>query len=367
MSDGEFNYARSARLISQAINDLHLDLTGMTVYTEAATGGFAATAAIAVAAGAETVYAFTAESSYGSALEARTHTERLAKHVGNERALSFPKQKQQKEFFDADIITNTGFVRPIDDRIIGWLGPNTAVPLMYEPWEFRADDIDIRSLWNNGIPVLGTDESDYRVETQRYLQSLAVKLVYECNIELYDGTIAVVGDGQMARHAADIEVLGATVVRIRPSEISPSTEGLSTINADLLKRLDALLIVDHETDCLLVGEGGLIDPYILTQRTHGVTVIHICGPIATADLDAAGVRYVPSDPAPPQTMSYTTGYLGPRPIIDLHTAGLRVGADLVREQRAGADFQTATERVADTPLGMDFAEEIKHTHGFYNE
>lgn len=365
MSQREFNYSRTARLITEAIDAFDLDLTEMSIYTEAATGGFAATAAIAVAAGAETVYALAESSPYGSAAEARAHTKQLAKHVSDEQNLVFPEQKRQRDFAAADIVTNTGFVRPIDDHVVEWLDSNVSVPLMYEPWEFRTDDMDIDELWDSGIPVLGTDESDSRVATQRYLQSLAAKISFECNLEIYQGTFIIVGDGRMARHAAGLEALGATVVRISPNEIEQGSSVLDSIDPELIERLDALVVVDHDTNRLLVGEGGVVDTRELSRLTRGATVIHICGSISTSDLDAAGIQYVPEDPAPSKTMSYNTGYLGPRPVVDLHAAGLRVGADLVQEQRAGADFQAAMERIAETPLGMDFDEEFKHAHGFY--
>ncbi len=365
MSQSEFNYRRTARLIDEAITAFDLDLSELSVYTEAATGGFAATAATAIAAGAETVYALAENSSYGSAADARTHTKQLAKHVGDEQNLVFPEQKRRQDFAAADIVTNTGFVRPIDNQIVDWLDSNTSVPLMYEPWEFRADDMDIDALWDNGNPVLGTDESDSRVETQQYLQPLAAKIMFECNLEIYQGAFIIVGDGRMARRAADLEALGATVVRINPNDIVSGSTVFDSIDSELIERLDALVVVDHDTDRLLVGEGGLVNPHKLSRLTRGATVIHICGSVSASDLDAAGLRYVPEDPAPPKTMSYNTGYLGPRPIVDLHAAGLRVGADLVREQRAGADFQTAMERIGSTPLGMDFDEEFKQAHGFY--
>lgn len=365
MSDSSFNYDRTGRLIEESIERIELDLDGLSVYTEAATGGFAATAATAAAAGAERVYALTADSPYGSAAEARAHTQTLTERVGEKSALVFPEEKNRAEFAEADVVTNTGFVRPFDEQVADWLGPTAAISLMYEPWEFRSEDMDIEALWRNEVPVLGTDESDQRVATQRYLRSLAPKIAFECDLEVFLGDFAVVGSGRMARHAREgLEDLGADTIQLTPSE-THHEDSVDSLDAETAAGLDALVVVDHATDRLLVGEDGLVDTNELASRSPGVTVIHICGPISQPDMDAAGVRYVPESPAPAGTMSYTTGYLGPRPIVDLHAAGLRVGADLARELRAGAAFRTATETVAATPLGADFAEEFKERHGFY--
>lgn len=353
------NYPRTARLIREAVDEFDLDLDGYTVYTEAATGGFAATAATAVAAGAETVYALARDSSHGSAEAARDHTRRLTAQVGDEETLCFPETKQAEHFRASDIVTNTGFVRPIDEQVADWLGPNAAVPLMFETWEFREADMDIEALWQRDIPVVGTDERDDRVATQQYLRALAVAVAFECDVEVLEGEFVVLGDGRMASHAAaGLEALGGSVTRLG--------DAAGTVSAEAVADIDVLLVIDHETDDLLVGDGGVIEPAVLATHAPGVTVGHIAGPIAADDLDAAGVRYVPDDPAPRGTMSYTTGHLGPRPIVDLHAGGLRVGADLVREQRAGADLQTATEQVASSSLGMDFDDEYKQANGFYD-
>lgn len=363
----DFNYPRTARLINESISELGLDLSGLSVYTEAATGGFAVTAATAIAAGADTVYALARDSPYGTAVEARSHTERLTSYVGDEDRLALPDQKHQKHVETADIITNTGFVRPIDDEMIDWIPTDSSVTLMYEPWEFRSDDIDIDQLWAKGIPVLGIDESDDRVATQRYLRSLAIKVAFECDLEIHRGTFVIVGNGRMAKHAADgLEALDASVTRIIPSDFEEGEDALVRLSDDVLEQLDAVLVVDHKTNRLLVGAGGLIDPSTLAERAQGGIVCHICGPVKAEDLEAAGIRYIPENPATAGKMSYTTGYLGPRPIVELHTAGLRVGADLTRECRNGTDWRTATETIAETPLALDFEESFKRNHGFYD-
>lgn len=364
-----FNYERVARLIARAVESFELELDNLTVYTEAATGGFAATAATAVAAGAESVYALAQDSTYGSATEARNHTSQLTETVGNTDCLICPDEKRQHHLRDADIITNTGFVRPINQRVIEWLGPSTAVPLMYEPWEFRETDMDIESLWASDIPVLGTDERDNRLQTQQYLRSLAPSIAFEQDLEVFRGEFIVLGQGRMARHAvAGLEALGGSVTQVHPAmgRNHDSITECDTVTEETLNQLDAVFVIDHSTDDILVGESAIVDPSELKKRTEGAIVAHICGPVEKNDMDAVGVVYAPENPAPAGTMSYTVGYLGPRPIVDLHTAGLRIGADLVREQRAGANFETATDRVSSLPFAADFEGRFKQTHGFYD-
>lgn len=362
-----FNYARTVRLISNAIEAFDLNLEGLTIYTEAATGGFAATAALAIGAGAETVYAFTEDSTHGSAVEARKHTARLSDRVGDTSRLIFPDEKRAEEFGAADVVTNTGFLRPIDSRIADWLQPGTAVPLMYEPWEFRPTDMDIEALWSSDVAVLGTNERDERVATQKYLRALAVKLAFECDIEVFNGSFIVVGDGQMASHAADgLESLGSSVTRVSPTGDTSDSNlvAIKNLTDAIFERLDALFVVDHRTQELIIGEEGLLNPSHFSRRSEGAVIVHICGPISPQELAVNGIRYIPEQPAPVGEMSFTTGYLGPRPIVDLHAAGLRIGAELHREWLAGADLRTTTERVSATKLASDFDDGFKRDHNF---
>jgi len=94
-------------------------------------------------------------------------------------------------------------------------------------------------------------------------------------------------------------------------------------------------------------------------------VVHVCGALDTEAVAAADLSCLPSDPAPFGSMSYTTGYLGPRPVIDLHAAGLRVGELLARRRRAGDSVEEATDVVAAHSVAADFSEEFKRDYGFF--
>ena len=67
----------------------------------------------------------------------------------------------------ADIITNSGHVRPIDAEMIGWMKPTAVIPLMYEAWEFRDADLDLAACQRRGIVVAGTNERHPAISTCR--------------------------------------------------------------------------------------------------------------------------------------------------------------------------------------------------------
>jgi hypothetical protein len=58
-------------------------------------------------------------------------------------------------------------------------------------------------------------------------------------------------------------------------------------------------------------------------------------------------------------MSVTTGYAGPRPLIDLNTGGLKVGESMARARLRGlerADAEAAALR--ETPLAQAFPADV---------
>ena len=61
-------------------------------------------------------------------------------------------------------------------------------------------------------------------------------------------------------------------------------------------------------------------------------------------------------------MSVATDYLGPKPVIALHTAGLKVGEAMARTRLAGLDPIEAEKKVLrDLPLAMGFDPSHKYT------
>ena len=60
---------RAMRLMQQSIQKMKLDLRGMTVLTEAASGYFIVTPLIAALAGAQKVYAVVKDTGYGTVAE----------------------------------------------------------------------------------------------------------------------------------------------------------------------------------------------------------------------------------------------------------------------------------------------------------
>jgi hypothetical protein len=366
------NVERMARLCSNAIEYFDLNLTELQVYTEAATGAYSVTAPIAAAAGAEKVYAISADSSYGSQEEAVRQTNEIASLLGCDDKICYITEKKQEHISDADIVTNSRFVRPINEETISWMKPTAVVALMFETWEFRDADIEIEQCWRRGIPVLGTDENDSRVRTQEYVGPLVLKLALNNSIELLKSNVILLGSGSMAAHAMQaLKKVGAdvTVVTSNPEDpvIQRQYHGRSLTEEKIQKRLgkaDAIIVVEHWNDKELLGPNGDLSVEDLNDINNTITVIHVCGNIDGDAFTNTSIECIPRSPRKFGYMSFTLGYVGPRPIVDLQAGGLRVGQLLAQMRRSGADLEDTVDQVSDMSVAEDFSSQFKQKHNY---
>lgn len=337
-------------MMDRIITRLELDLSGLTVLTEAASGPFVCTPLMAARAGAE-VIAITRDSRYGTFDEVSAFTREWAKSYGVTNSIVVTSDPVIRHAHKADILTNLGFVRPIVAEIINALPSHAVIPLMWEAWEFRADDLDLAACRRTGIPVVGTCETHPALRIFDYLGMLAVKLLLEAEIEVVHSHIALIASDPFGDA---IEVclsrLGARVIRI------PFPAAGDEWRFPDPQQLDALVVAEHRNRREIVGENGGIPIALIKQI--GSPVIHICGNVDDALLSQAGVSKCPTRTVPPGYMTTTTDYIGPRPVVDLHAGGLKVGEILVRARKAGMTPRQAEAAAAASGLGSLLPEEF---------
>lgn len=323
------NEQRCRRLVDSAIEKFSLDLSGLVVLTEAASGNFSLTPLIAAVAGAERVVAIGRDSRYGRMPEIRAALHSISRNWGVDGRIAVIESRADPLVQEADTVTNLGFVRPFDAEFLARLKSTAAVSLMWETWEFRAEEFDLQACRKLGLAVLGTNEDHVELQTYAYLGHVAIKLLFELDVEVFRSKLVIVGSGKFATSICKIlKNSGADSVDIvTPAKDMKTHPGWYSA--------DGVVIAEHRMHELLFGATGLIDPEWLAKANPGVGVVHICGNVDEASLTRSGLRYVPTPIARRGYMSVTTDYIGPRPLIDLHAAGLKVGEMLARRRLDG--------------------------------
>lgn len=349
----DVNELRCWRLIRNAITSFSLNLSDLVVLTEAATGYYILTPMIAALAGADRVFALTRDSRYGSATMVRERTMALADKWGVSDRIEVLLSREDDRIGLADIITNLGFVRPLDANFLSRLKRTAVVPLMFETWEYRSEDVDLRECRRLNVPVLGTNEHHPNLRIFEYIGLVALKLLFEVGIEVFQSSLVVIGSGHFATETLKtLRSAGAEVTLVSPQ----SQGGLNSVEArQALRQADSVIVVEHHYRGVLIGDHGEIDAKELYALNPGLTVVHICGGVDREALESVGFPCCPEKFAPPGYMSVATDYIGPRPMIELHTAGLKIGERLAHARAQGLPAPHAEYKVLkETSLAQGF-------------
>ena len=346
------NRPRCLRLIQSAIEALNADFAGLTVLTEAGSNHYLLTPLIAAIGGAEKVLVLTRDSRYGRADSIVRQLLDLAKDWNVDAGIAVLSGRSDPRIANADVVTNLGFVRPIDKDLIDRLKPTAAIPLMWETWEYREADLDLQYCRLKGIPVLGTDESHPFLRTMAYIGACAAKALFAAGIEVFGSRIVILGSGPFARSCiAMLDAMSADVLYVAVD----AAAGFADQLAEASRGADAIVIAEHHDPGPLIGDAGGLPPERLIHGTETPSIVHICGTIDTSRFEALGLNVYPSRLAPAGSMSLTTDFVGPKPLIDLHTAGLVVGASLTRRRIAGDTAEQAEQRTLhETPFAQAF-------------
>ena len=324
--------SRPIRLIHEAIRKFKLNLNGFTVFTEVGAGHYIFTPFIAALAGAAEVIAIAGDSKYASSAEVEKEASSLARHLGVGGKMKICTAKIPYLVSRADIVTNLGFVRPIDKWFISCMKSTAVIPLMFETWEFRGGDVDLEECNKKGVCVLGTNEEDERLRIFEYLGHLCAKMLFDNQIEVFQSKLIVIGGGKFGFYTSSaLREMGANVFKLTNS---------SDVDVGILENLDAIITADHEKDELLIGKEGYVRAEDLKILCPDVLILNLAGNIDRKALDNCNIRYLPKNKEV-HHMGWTLSQLGPKPVVDLHTAGLKVGEILARLRMSGLSPEDA--------------------------
>lgn len=352
--------ARYYRLLREAVSRHNLSLSGLTVFTELASGPYMVTPFLAHLAGAKRVIAVTRDSPWGDAGAVVAEGRRLADVWGMPNAFESVGKKLADDLATADVVTNLGFVRPVDSSTVAAMKPTAVVPLMWETWEFRPEEVDLEACREKGILVLGTDE--HRICFIDYAAYVDLRLLFEAGIEVFQTRLLVFASGPVA--AAINRLFRAMGLDFRYCSRDETPDPrfadlhICPDNRDALlaaiAHSDAILCDEKSHDYLLIGRGGVLEADAVARANPGVSLVFRSGSLDFDASDSAGLYRYPERQVPFGYSTVGSYYLGPRPVIELHAAGLKVAEVMARARLAGASpAQAAWCALRDSPA-MDF-------------
>lgn len=314
-----FSARRLVALMRRAIDATELDLSGMGVLTEAATGAYGVTPVIAAMAGARRVHALTRASRYGSVAEAKAWTLELAEAASVANQIAVVEELNPTILKEVDVVTNSGHLRPLNSALIERLPTSAVVALMFEAWEFREDDIDLDACARRGVPVVGVNERHNAIDVLSFLGPLCAKALHDCGLAVYRNAIALVSDNDFAEPIMrGLSGLGARV------------EVFHDVGAVHAASWDAVVVALTPASRPRVGpaEAALLSAVLPPESV----ILHVWGDMDREFLIRRGLTIWPPQPPAPGHMAILLSEIGPEAIVRLQTGGLRA-AEWVRRGR----------------------------------
>jgi len=312
------NPQRLIRLIQQAIERCDLQLDKLTVLTEAATGAYAVTPIVAAIAGAKKVFALTRSSRYGTLEAVKAQILELAELAAVSERLQFITEKTEDIVAQADIITNSGHVRPIHAEMIGWMKPTAVIGLMYEAWEFRPEDVDLIACQHRGIKITGVNERHPSVDVFSFLGIMAVKLLLDAGVAVYTSNILLLCDNPFSSFIErGLVNASANVDTVDNIAAAPTDKTYDAILVALQPRPDPVLTA---TDAAMIA-----------KYWPGAVMAQYWGDIERSTFASHKIPIYPEVEPKPGHMAILPSAVGPEPIIRLQTGGLKAAEVIWRQ------------------------------------
>jgi hypothetical protein len=325
------------KLIRQ-VKALQLNLKDKTVLTEAATGAYIVTPVLAAMAGAK-VFAFSKTTRYGKVEEVFARTKQLA-----DTFKSFPLDIHYIDnlspdiIAQADIITNSGHLRPLNEELLSHAKDEMVIPLMYEAWEWREADMDIQYIRKRGFRIGATNERHPEVDVFNYLGDMALKQIFDAGICPYKNKFILLCNNDFGPFIAKVLAgvcEGLAVIDRDEHSVRYNLNQIEWIGGfpdvripETYKDAEAVIFTAYPFDRVWIGERTEISMQQIQSQLSDPYIVRYAGDIDEAVLQRAGVRFYP-EYVKSGHMGILPSDIGYDPIIRLQCGGLKAGESML--------------------------------------
>lgn len=331
----------AANEIDKIIDLLQLDLKGKIVLTEAATGPYAVTPIIASKAGAK-VFAFTKSTRYGTTEDVINQTNFLINYFSADKSQIEIIETLQAEIIGmADIITNSGHLRPLNETILKYAKQGVVIPTMYEKWELRESDIDIATCQLLKIKVAATNEFHPLVDIFSFIPGLISKMVLDAHININRQRCIILCNNEFGSYIArallhSCEKIGV----IDKPENKDNYKGMWNVEflsefpkieiPEDFQKSKAVFFALHPFNRDWMSATGFFNATLFNNKLNNWKLMRVAGDIDTDYCEQCGISYFP-DKLDKGQMGILPSDLGFEPVIKLQAAGLKVAEELLRK------------------------------------
>jgi hypothetical protein len=332
------------------IEALNLDLKGRTVLTEAASGAYVVTPLIAAIAGAK-VYAFSKTTRYGTTEEVFANTRKFIEECLNKKLnITLIDELTPEIIAQADIITNSGHLRPLNKEKLQYAKDSLVIPLMYEAWEQRDADMDINYIKERGFKVGATNERHPEIDVFNYLGDMAVKQIFDAGLCLYKNKFVLISNNDFGPYIAKVVAKLCDGLGVIDKVSNKGKYDLNCVDwigdfPDInipsnYKNVEAVIFTAFPFDKNWIGENAPLSISKIKTEFNDPLILRFAGDIDTESCDKKGVKYFP-DHVHSGHMGILPSAIGYDPIIRLQAGGLKVAELLISNENKYKEIQLA--------------------------
>jgi len=320
------------------VEALDLDLQGTTVLTEAASGAYVVTPVLAAMAGAR-VFAFSKSSRYGTVEEVFANTKKLIdQYTAKKLDITFIDELKPEIIGQADVITNSGHLRPLNQAWLQYAKDGVVIPLMYEAWEWRDADVELAYVRKRGFKLGATNERHPDVDVFNYLGDMALKQIFDAGICPYGNKFVLICNNDFGPYIAKVVARvcdGLAVIDLDEHKSKYELHNAEWIGGfpeiklpETFRYAEAAIFSAYPFDKTWIGEGTPLSARQLKNACHDVLLLRYAGDVDSEVLEREGIRYFP-DHVHSGHMGVLPSAVGFDPIIRLQAGGLKAAEALI--------------------------------------
>ena len=322
----------------RTVKALDLNLKGKTVLTEAASGPYIVTPILAALSGAK-VFAFTRNTRYGTVQKIFSATKNLMAQCGYiDLDIHLLDELSPEVIAQADMITNSGHLRPLNEEKLSHAKDGLVIPLMYEAWEWRDEDMDLDYIRKRRFLLGATNERHPDVDVFNYLGDMALKQIFDAGICPYNNRYILLCNNDFGPYIAKVLSRNcAGLLVIDEDDHKEKYQGMPidwmggfprvTI-PDLYRDAEAIVFSAYPFTTEWIGNQHPVSLDSIKNQLSNPYILRYCGDLSINNLDQSGIRYFPSHVSSGH-MGVLPSAVGFDPIIRLQAGGLKAGEALM--------------------------------------
>lgn len=315
------NFNRKIDIIKRVKSLLNIDFSDKIVLTEVGSNNYLFAPIIPAMSNAKQVLALAKDSKYGMANNIISNCKELLSDLKlGEKVTFYINEIPEDIIASADVITNSGNLRPLDMNFLANAKSEVVIPLMYEKWEFRDSDLDLEFCRQKGIRVAGTWENHPSLKIFNYVGPLAAKMIFEAGFEIYQNKIIIWSDDHFGRVVSEyLTSMGANCIVTSNNETMIS----EIVDTDIVYVCNYDESADYSSDEVINFDR-------LLQINKKFAVVHLYGEFELNNCLERFAKFYPEKNGTARTMSFTLDHVGDYPSLALLTAGFKVGECLLK-------------------------------------